>query len=111
MVRPEKIQELRLRMERLQIYEKDLTEKFVAGSGSGGQKINKTSSCVYIKHEPTGIEVKCQQDRSRELNRFLARRELCERIEGLVHGVKTKKELEAEKIRKQKKRRMRRTSE
>lgn len=95
-------------MDRLQILEGDLTEKFIAGSGSGGQKINKTSSCVYLKHEPTGIEVKCQKDRSRELNRFLARRELCDRVESQIHGIKTKKEIAADKIRKQKQRRSRR---
>ncbi len=110
MIRPEKIAELKSRMERLQIHDADLTEKFITGSGSGGQKINKTSSCVYLKHEPTGIEVKCQKDRSRELNRFLARRELCDRLESQIHGVKTKKEVTAEKVRKQKQRRSRRLS-
>ena len=68
--------ELTARMERLGIFEKDLIEKFILGSGSGGQKINKTSSCVYLKHLPTGIEVKCQGTRSRDLNRLYARREL-----------------------------------
>ncbi len=105
MIRPEKVAELKARMERLFIQENDLTEKFITGSGSGGQKINKTSSCVYLKHEPTGFEVKCQKERSRELNRFLARRELCDKIESQIHGIKTKKELAADKIRKQKKRR------
>ena len=105
MIRPEKMEELKARMDRLLIYEKDLTEKFITGGGSGGQKINKTSSCVYLKHEPTGSEVKCQKERSREMNRFFARRELCEKIESQVHGIKTKKEIAAEKIRKQKKRR------
>ena len=71
---------LRERMESLGIEEDDLVEKFVLGTGSGGQKINKTSSCVYLKHTPTGFEVKCQRSRRRELNRFLARRELCDRI-------------------------------
>ena len=47
----------------------------------GGQKINKTSSCVYLKHLPTGIEIKCQQGRSREMNRYYARKELCQRLE------------------------------
>lgn len=110
MIRPEKIAELKSRMERLQIHDSDLTEKFITGGGSGGQKINKTSSCVYLKHGPTGIEVKCQKDRSRELNRFLARRELCDKLESQIHGVKTKKEVTAEKVRKQKQRRSRRQS-
>ena len=76
----EKADELAARMERLNIREEDLIEKFILGSGKGGQKINKTSSCVYLKHIPTGIEIKCQRDRSRTLNRYLARKDLCDRI-------------------------------
>ena len=106
-----KEQELAARMERLGIKEEDLVEKFILGSGSGGQKINKTSSCVYLKHLPTGIEVKCQKDRSRELNRFLARRELCEKIEETVLKEKSKKRQEIEKIRRQKRRRSRKAQE
>jgi protein subunit release factor B len=71
---------LKDRMEALQIHEKDIMEKFVRSSGKGGQKVNKTSTCVYLKHIPTGIEVKCMKDRSQSINRFLARRELVERI-------------------------------
>lgn len=95
-------------MERLDITEESLLEKFIHGSGSGGQKINKTASCVYLKHLPTGIEVKCQQQRSRELNRFLARRELCERIEEIREGKKSARQQTIEKIRRQKRRRSRR---
>lgn len=104
----EKKEALKKRMEQLKIYEEDLVERFILGSGSGGQKVNKTSSCVYLKHLPTGIEVKCQQERSRELNRFIARRELCEKVAYQVHQEKTKKQREMEKIRQQKKRRSRR---
>lgn len=104
-------EELVARMEKLGIKESDLIEKFILGSGKGGQKINKTSSCVYLKHIPTGIEIKCQRDRSRELNRFFARRELCEKIEREIHNIKTKKEQEISKIRRQKKRRSRRTQQ
>lgn len=60
-------------MHSLGVEEKDLVEKFVLGSGKGGQKVNKTSSCVYLKHLPTGIEIKCQKTRSREENRYWAR--------------------------------------
>lgn len=98
-------------MAKMGIKEDDLIEKFILGSGSGGQKINKTSSCVYIKHIPTGIEVKCQWDRSRELNRFFARRELCEKIQTLRGEEKSKKQQAAEKIRRQKRRRSRRSKE
>lgn len=69
------------RMEALGILEEDLEERFVLGSGSGGQKINKTSSCVYLKHLPTGREVNCQETRSREKNREIARIRLCEFFE------------------------------
>lgn len=85
-----------------------MTEKFITGSGSGGQKVNKTASCVYLKHIPSGIEVKCQQQRSRELNRYIARRELCERLEEIRDGKKSKKQQAFEKIRRQKRRRSRR---
>lgn len=104
-----KAQELAERMEKLGIQEQDLVEKFILGSGSGGQKINKTSSCVYLKHLPTGIEIKCQKDRSRELNRLFARRELCEKLEEMLCREKSEKRKAIEKIRRQKKRRSRRT--
>lgn len=102
---------LQLRMEKLGIHETDLIEKFILGSGSGGQKINKTSSCVYLKHIPTGIEVKCQKDRSRELNRYYARKELCERIERDILKIKTAKVQAIEKARRQKKRRSRKSQQ
>jgi len=69
------------RMKRLKIREEDLDERFVLGSGPGGQKINKTASCVHLRHEPSGIEVQCQEGRSREGNRFIARQRLCEKLE------------------------------
>ncbi len=69
------------RMERLRIREQDLEERFVLGSGSGGQKINKTASCVYLKHLPSGHEVSCQETRSRAKNREIARERLCEHLE------------------------------
>lgn len=69
------------RMIRLGITEEDLEEKFILGSGSGGQKINKTASCVSLHHLPTGIVIKNQVSRSREANRAAAREELCRRIE------------------------------
>lgn len=104
----EKKEALQERMLKLGILEKDLVEKFILGSGSGGQKINKTSSCVYLHHLPSGIEIKCQRDRSRELNRFLARRELCDQIEAMMTNEKNEKQKAAEKIRRQKQRRTRR---
>lgn len=95
-------------MTALGIREEDVAESFIRGSGSGGQKVNKTSSCVQLLHKPTGIEVKCQRERSQAMNRFLARRELCDRIEERIQGIKAAKEQEREKIRRQKRRRSRR---
>lgn len=104
----EKKDELETRMARLGIHEADLIEKFILGSGSGGQKINKTSSCVYLKHIETGIEIKCQAERSRDLNRYRARQKLCEALEAIVFKEKSKAQQQAEKIRRQKQRRTRR---
>ena len=98
-------------MNALGITEDNLIEKFILGSGKGGQKINKTFSCVYLKHIPTGIEVKCQQERSRALNRFIARRLLCDKIEAVIYQKESKIQAEQAKIRKQKKRRSRKTKE
>lgn len=110
-IRDSKRDDLKQRMERLGITDDNLVEKFILGSGSGGQKVNKTHSCVYLKHIPTGTEVKCQRERSRELNRFLARRELCERLEEELFNELSKKKREQQKIRQQKKRRSRRQKE
>lgn len=107
----EKQLRLEARMEELGIREEDLVEKFILGSGSGGQKINKTSSCVYLKHSPSGIEIKCQRDRSRTANRYFARVELCDRIEERLLGEKSKKQQAIEKIRRQKRKRSKRAQE
>ena len=111
MLSKEKIDALHERMHKLGVTEEDLIEKFILGSGRGGQKINKTSSCVYIKHLPTGIEVKCQQGRSREMNRYYARKELCQRLEDKDQQVVSERQMAAEKIRRQKRRRSRRSKE
>lgn len=111
MIKEEKFLELEKRMKDLGIHEGDLLEKFILGSGTGGQKINKTSSCVYLKHLPTGIEVKCQKERSRELNRFLARRELCEKLESKIKGIKTEKQRLISKLKRQKRKRSKRAKE
>jgi protein subunit release factor B len=98
-------------MKELGVAEDDLEEKFIKGSGSGGQKLNKTSSCVYLLHRPSGIEIKCQKERSQAVNRLLARRELCDRLEEQILGEKSRKRQEAEKIRRQKRRRSRRAKQ
>lgn len=102
-----KIDALNQQMLALGIHKKDIIEKFILGSGKGGQKQNKTCSCAYIKHIPTGIEVKCQKTRSKTLNLFLAKRRLCDKIEENL-GIYTKQLTKIKKIKKQKKRRARR---
>ncbi|MBU4248665.1 MAG: peptide chain release factor-like protein [Verrucomicrobia bacterium] len=102
---------LQQRMVRLGILERDLVEKFILGSGHGGQKLNKTSSCVYLCHPVFGLEVKCGRSRSRELNRFIARRELCDRLEARRLGAQSVRQQEAARIRRQKRRRSRRQKE
>ncbi len=99
-VSEEKNRWLREKMEALGIEEKDLEEHFVRSSGRGGQKVNKTSTCVYLRHLPTGIEVKCMKSRSQSLNRFLARRQLLLKIEHLSHPKAG--QAQVEKLRKQK---------
>jgi protein subunit release factor B len=106
-VSEEKNRWLRERMEALKIHEKDMEEKFVRASGAGGQKVNKTSSCVYLRHLPTGIEVKCMKERSQSLNRFFARRELVKKIEGLS-GQPTLEDVKMQRMRRQKAKRKKR---
>jgi protein subunit release factor B len=103
-VSEEKDRWLKERMEALGIHEKDIEEKFIRSSGSGGQKVNKTSTCVYLKHIPTGIEVKCMRERNQSLNRFLARRELVTRIEKLS-GQLTPDEVRIKRVKRQKSKR------
>ncbi len=102
---------LKTKMASLGIKESDLEEKFIRSSGKGGQKVNKSSTCVYLKHKPTGIEVKCQKERSQGLNRFLARRILVNKIESLILGKNREAERKIEKIRRQKRKRSRRAKE
>ena len=99
------------RMERLDINESDIIERFVRSSGAGGQKVNKTSTCVYLKHIPSGIEVKCQKERSQALNRFLARRILADKIEQVQLGKKSEEAKRVAKIKRQKRKRSKRAKE
>ncbi|MDP2600587.1 MAG: peptide chain release factor-like protein [Deltaproteobacteria bacterium] len=98
-------------MEKYGVRESDLNEKFIRGSGAGGQKINKTSSCVQLIHLPTGTEVRCQVSRSQAMNRFFARRILVAKIAHEIEGEKSAEEQRREKIRRQKRRRSKRAKE
>jgi len=102
---------LKQKMIRLGIKESDILEEFVRSSGPGGQNVNKTSTCVYLKHIPTGIEVKCQKSRSQSLNRFLARQILANKIENMVLGRESEERKRIEKIRRQKRKRSKRSKE
>jgi protein subunit release factor B len=106
-VSEEKNRWLREAMATLGIREEELEERFVRSSGKGGQHVNKTSTCVWLRHIPTGIEVKCMAERNQSVNRFLARRELVEKV-AAVSGVETPKSRRKEKAKKQKARRQRR---
>lgn len=108
-VLPETESALEARMLALGIKEADLVEKFVRASGPGGQKVNKTSSAVYLKHLPSGIEVKAQESRSQAMNRFYARRILVERLEREKLGKLSAEEQRIEKIRRQKRKRSKRS--
>jgi protein subunit release factor B len=99
---------LQKRMESLGIFEKDIVEKFIRSSGKGGQKVNKASTCVYLKHLPTQIEVKCQRERYQALNRYLARRILTGKIEEMIKGKESEEQQRIEKIRRQKRKRSKR---
>jgi len=98
---------LRLKMAELSVREEDLEETFVRSSGAGGQHVNKTSTCVQLRHIPSDISVTASRERSQSLNRFLARRELLERIEA-QKGIKTPEMKRIERLKKQKDRRRRR---
>jgi protein subunit release factor B len=108
MVGLEKIKSLREKMERLGVREEDIIERFIRAQGPGGQNVNKVSTCVYLQHLPTGIEVKCQQERSQSLNRYRGRQILLEKIENAILGKLSEEQKRIEKIRRQKRRRSRR---
>jgi protein subunit release factor B len=96
---------------KLEINPNDIVEKFIRGSGKGGQKINKTSNTVWLKHKPTGIEVKCQKHREQNKNRLSAYKLLINKIEYLIKGKESEKAKKIYKIRKQKLKRSKRAKE
>ncbi|MBU0504126.1 MAG: peptide chain release factor-like protein [Candidatus Omnitrophota bacterium] len=108
MVRLDKEKAQREMMLRLGVRKEDIEERFVCSQGPGGQNVNKVSTCVYLKHIPTGIEVKCQVERSQAQNRFLARQILLKKIESIILGKLSQERKRIEKIRRQKRRRSRR---
>jgi protein subunit release factor B len=102
-------QALEARMAARGLREEDLDEQFIRSGGHGGQNVNKVSTCVVLVHRPSGLSVRCQQERTQGLNRFWARRILCDKLEEKVLGEKSARRQEAEKIRRQKRKRSKRS--
>ncbi len=110
-VSPEKEKAILEKMQHLGIREEDIVERFIRSRGHGGQNVNKVSTCVYLKHLPTGTEVKCQQERSQALNRFFARRILIQKIEDQILGRESAEQQRISKIKRQKRKRSKRAQE
>lgn len=102
---------LREIMASFNIREEDIEESFVRSGGHGGQNVNKTSTCVYLKHLPTGTEVKFQKERSQALNRYHARVLLAKKIEQQIRGKESDEQKKIEKLRRQKRKRSKRAKE
>jgi protein subunit release factor B len=85
------------KLDALGVRVRDVTERFVRGSGPGGQKINKTSSTVHLRHEPTGVEVRVQRERSQAANRELAWSELCEKLRERLRAAERERQQAAAK--------------
>ena len=98
-------------MQRLGVKENDLKESFIRSAGPGGQNVNKVSTCVVLRHLPSGMEVRCQQERSQSMNRYFARRILLQKLEALRLGALSAEAKRIAKIRAQKRKRSKRTKE
>jgi protein subunit release factor B len=110
-VSPEKTHALLERMRLLGVREEDLEERFVRAGGAGGQNVNKVATCVVLRHVPSGVAVKCQEARTQAMNRFLARRRLCDELDARRRGAESEAAQRAAKIRRQKRKRSRRAKE
>jgi len=107
----DKARALEERLAKLGVRAEDLDESFVHSGGKGGQNVNKVATCVVLVHRPTGIAVKCQRERTQGANRLVARRMLADKLEERRLGAASKRQQEAEKIRRQKRRRSRRAKQ
>jgi protein subunit release factor B len=107
-VSSDKARVLRERLGKLGVREDDLDEHFVRSGGKGGQNVNKVSTCVVLLHRPSGTQIKCQQERTQGMNRYLARKLLADKLEAAQLGRASAREQAIEKLRRQKRRRSRR---
>ena len=98
-------------MSALGVEDAEIEESFVRSGGAGGQKVNKSSSCVMLLHRPTGVRVKCQTTRHQAMNRFMALRLLLDKIERMRKGHVEAERSRIEKVRRQKRKRPRRAKE
>ena len=98
-------------MEKLGVKESDLEESFIRSGGPGGQNVNKVSTCVILKHKPSGLVVKCQKDRSQAMNRFFARRILVQKLESQILGRQSEEAMRIAKIKRQKRKRSKRAKD
>ncbi len=110
-VSPEKEKALKDKLESLGIFENDLEESFIRSGGKGGQNVNKVATCVYLKHPPTGTEVKCQKSRTQGLNRYYARVLLYDKIEREIKGEESEEAKRIAKIKRQKRKRSKRSKD
>ncbi len=110
-VSSEKEKSLKDKLDSIGVYEKDIEESFICSGGKGGQNVNKVATCVYLKHLPTGTEVKCQRSRTQGLNRYYARVMLYEKIESVIKGEESEEAKKIAKIRRQKRKRSKRAKE
>jgi len=110
-VSSEKEKSLKDKLDSIGVYEKDIEESFICSGGKGGQNVNKVATCVYLKHLPTGTEVKCQRSRTQGLNRYYARVMLYEKIESVIKGEESEEAKRIAKIRRQKRKRSKRAKE